>query len=189
MFLYSKIFCPCQTRFRIQSCTYSIFILWERLHAMQGGRASLWPQQGHYEENRGWMTLLQFIHPQIQKIISLISCLCHEVLYSLFFQKIVWDAFEATGTFLVDYHTLCFVQPLPEALSPRAPASLLQLTFLLFLAIPPGSRPLPCPCSAASSLQMLLNYPTVSWPWLESHSSFYISAYLPFLNPACQHYG
>lgn len=75
-FRYLKIFCPCQTRFRIQSCTYSILILWETLHVMEWGRASLWPQQGHDEEDRGWltqggliMTLLQFAHPQIQKII------------------------------------------------------------------------------------------------------------------------
>lgn len=148
---------------------------------MQWGRASLWPQQGHNEEDRGWMTLLQFTHPQMQKIIIHISCPCHQVLYSLFFQKIIWDACEAMGTFLVDDHTPYLVQPLPEALSPGLPPHIFSWLFLPFLAMPPGSRPLPYPCSAAGSLQMFLNYPTVSWPRLKSHSSFHMSGYLPFL--------
>lgn len=85
------------------------------------------------------------------------------------------------GTFLVDSHKLYLVQPLPEALSTWLPPRILSWLFLPFLAVPPGSGPLPYSCSAAGSLQTFLNYPIVSWPWLKSHSSFHISGYSPFL--------
>lgn len=127
------------------------------------------------------MTLLLCTHPQIQKIIHpYFMSVSPSIIFPLLSEnnlRCIWSH----GDFPCRLSQALLSTATSWGSFSLAPSSHPQLTFLPFLAIPPGSRPLPYPCSAAGSLQTFLNYPIVSWPWLKSHSSFHISGYSPFL--------
>lgn len=174
-------------RFSPAHIRYSFY---ERHRVTQWWRASRWPQEGHGKEDKVWLTQGGFNNDLLAvRSSSWIGnhtfifhvCVSHQVLYTPFFQRYS----ELELTFPAEYNKLCLVKPLPEALSAWLPPHILSWLYLPFLAIPSGSRLLPCPCSAADPLWTFLN--CLMTLFIVSLPSLTQATHLSYTT--CQHYG